>query len=57
MEIMERFQADQDKSGEWFVFDDDHCYCCAGPMSESEAVELKIKLEAENENSKNNMHS
>ena len=44
---MKRFEADQDKNGEWFVFDNEACYCCAGPLKEYDAIELAIKLNSD----------
>tara|TARA_R110000744_G_scaffold57010_3_gene120037 strand:- start:2703 stop:2867 length:165 start_codon:yes stop_codon:yes gene_type:complete len=44
MNVDERFQADQSKSGEWFVFDNEDCYCVAGPMSEHNAIKAVINL-------------
>ena len=44
---IDKYTADCDTNGEWFVFDNDAFYCFAGPMSEEEAVELKIKLTIE----------
>ena len=44
MSDKKQFEADCDKSGEWFVFDNEACYCCAGPMDEYSAIELAIKL-------------
>jgi hypothetical protein len=44
MNSSEKFTADQDKSGEWFVFDNEACYCVAGPMSEHNAIQTAINL-------------
>ena len=32
-----RFFIDQDDNGKWFVFDNEDCFCIAGPMGEYEA--------------------
>ena len=42
-----RYEADHDKNGEWFVFDNEACYCMAGPLKEDEAISLQIKLNKE----------
>ena len=44
MRADERFKADQDKNGEWFVFDNEDCYCVAGPMPEHDAIQTAINL-------------
>lgn len=44
MRSSERFQADQNKNGEWFVFDNEDCYCVAGPMTEHDAIQKAINL-------------
>ena len=44
MRADERFKADQDENGEWFVFDNEDCYCVAGPMSEHNAIQTAINL-------------
>jgi hypothetical protein len=47
MDFNLRFQADHDKNGDWFVFDNEIFYCMAGPLKEDEAVSLSIKLNKE----------
>ena len=43
-----RFEADCE-DGEWYVFDNEICYCCAGPMSEHSATSKAIELNREHQ--------
>lgn len=40
-----KYEVGCNSSGEWFVFDNEDCYCVCGPMGEEEAIEEKIKLD------------
>ncbi len=44
---MKRYDADSDKYGQWFVYDNEFCYCRNGPMSEHEATSMAIQLNKE----------
>ncbi len=48
-EHLKRFEADCNPSGEWFVFDNEACYCMAGPMSEEAACDLAAENNAKQE--------
>jgi hypothetical protein len=43
MTAQKRFQTSHNDK-EWFVFDYEDCYCVAGPMNKSDAIDLSIKL-------------
>lgn len=45
---MKRFEADSEDS-EWYVFDNEICYCCYGPTNEHDAIEKSIQLNREHE--------
>lgn len=46
MDYIKRFEADQGSDGGWMVFDNQGCYCVAGPMSEEAACEMAARLNA-----------
>jgi len=46
MDYVKRFEADCNEKGEWFVFDNEVCYCMAGPMSEEAACDLAAEHNA-----------
>ena len=45
--MKDRYEIDSDDMGEWYVYDEEDCFCCAGPMTEEEAINMKIKLNNE----------
>lgn len=48
MEYVLRFEAGESSCGSgWMVFDNEACYCVAGPMSEEAACDLAANLNAE----------
>lgn len=42
---MSKYEIDCNDKGEWFVFDNEAMYCCAGPFSEDDAISEKARLE------------
>lgn len=45
---MKRFEADCNEKGDWFVFDNEACYCVAGPFDEHKAILMAIELNEKN---------
>ena len=42
-----KYEIGDNQVGEWFVYDMDTCYCCAGPMSQDAAITKKEELESQ----------
>ena len=41
---MKRFVAEQNRQGEWMVYDNQDCYCVAGPLTETSAIGCAERL-------------
>ena len=42
--MVKRYEAMGDGSWDWYVYDNEACYCVAGPLIEHDAITMAIEL-------------